>query len=131
MSNSNNRILIIDNDEGIVAALSARLEAMGYTCITAGTGAQGLASFQEQNINLVITDLNMPAGDGIVLAQRLRETSEVPIIVVTGFREVYHEQLRFISNLTVLEKPFDSNVLLELVETELVLSGCELPAANS
>ena len=127
MSESAPRILIIDNDEGLVAAITARLESMGYQCVTAGTGAQGIAAFREQDIDLVITDLNMPAGDGIVLAMTLRETSDVPIIIVTGFHDEYRRELRSIPNVTLMEKPFDSDQLIDLVEADLVMSGCELP----
>lgn len=121
MSESSPRILIIDNDEGVVAAITARLESMGYQCVTASTGAQGIAAFRDQDINLVITDLNMPAGDGVVLTRTLRETSDVPIIIVTGFHDEYRSDLSSIPSVILLEKPFDSNDLIDIVETELAL----------
>lgn len=127
MSDSEATILIIDNDEGMVAAICTRLESMGYRCVTAGTGAQGIAAFREQPIDLVISDLNMPAGDGITLAETLRENSDVPIIIVTGFHKEYRRELRSISDITLVQKPFDSNQLVDLVEVELVMKGCELP----
>ena len=120
-------ILIIDNDEGVVGALRARLESMGYACVTAGTGGQGLAAFDERSIDLVITDLNMPAGDGVTFAQEVRRTSDVPIIVVTGFREDYRSSMHGIENLTVLDKPFETGALLELVEAELAMRGVSPP----
>lgn len=120
-------ILIIDNDEGMVAAVSTRLESLGYRCVTASTGAQGIAAFCEHKIDLVISDLNMPAGDGITLARTLRATSEVPIIIVTGFRDDYRRELRAIPDVTLMEKPFDSNRLVDLIETDLVMNGKDLP----
>jgi DNA-binding response OmpR family regulator len=120
-------ILIIDNDEGMVAAIAERFGHLGYRCITAGTGAQGLALFFETHVDLIISDLNMPAGDGVVLAKSLRRRSLVPIIIVTGFHPEYRRELRGIANLTLMEKPFDSNNLIDLVESELILSGCTLP----
>lgn len=123
MSESSPRILIIDNDEGVVAAITARLENMGYQCVAAGTGAQGIAAFRDRDIDLVITDLNMPAGDGVVLAGTLRKTSDVPIVIVTGFHDEYRSELRSIPGVTLLEKPFDSNDLIDIVETELALQG--------
>lgn len=120
-------ILIIDNDEGLLAAIATRLGSMGYHCITAVSGAQGLACFKSQPVDLIISDLNMPAGDGVTLAQSIRETSEVPIIIITGFRDEYRRSLRSISNITLMEKPFDSDQLLDLVEAELVMSGSKLP----
>ena len=119
-------ILIIDNDEGMVAAICARLESMGYRCVTAGTGAQGIAAFREQSIDLVITDLNMPAGDGITLAQTLRESSDVPIIIITGFHKEYRRELRSISNIKLVQKPFDSNQFVDLVERVRELRECRV-----
>jgi DNA-binding response OmpR family regulator len=127
MPNTPANILIIDNDEGLLAAISTRLESMGYRCITAVSGAQGLACFREQPIDLIISDLNMPAGDGVTLAQTIRETSEIPIIIITGFRDEYRRSLRSITNITLMEKPFDSDHLLDLVEAELVMAGSKLP----
>ena len=127
MPESTPTILIIDNDDGLVAAITTRLEACGYQCVKASTGAQGIRLFQEECIDLVITDLNMPVGNGIALAKTLRASSDVPIIVVTGYRGHFARELRSIPNVTVLEKPFDSNELLDLVETDLALTGRNLP----
>lgn len=128
MSDPAPTILIIDNDEGVVAAVEARLESLGYRCLTATTGAQGLASFRENDVDLVITDLNMPAGDGIELTQSLRAASDVPIIIVTGFHDDYRRELRSIPNVTMLQKPFASSQLVDLVEADLVLAGREIPS---
>ena len=104
---------------------------MGYRCDTAGTGAQGIAAFRDQDINLVITDLNMPAGDGITLTRTLRETSDVPIIIVTGFHDEFRRDLRSLPNITLLRKPFDSNQLIDLIEADLVMAGSSLPVMQS
>lgn len=122
-------ILIIDNDDGLVTALSTRLGHLGYECVTASTGAQGLAAFSARPFDLVITDLNMPSGDGVALTTTIRRTSDVPIVIVTGFHADYRRDVRAIENICVVEKPFDSARLIELVEAELVLAGCELPEA--
>lgn len=113
-------ILIIDNDDGLVSVIEARLESCGYTCITAKSGAQGIAAFREQAIDLVITDINMPAGNGVTLINALRHTSTVPVIVVTGFRDQFRHELRAFRDVTVIEKPFDGNDLIDLVDSILV-----------
>lgn len=115
-------ILVIDNDEGVIAALSTRLESMGYVCKTAQTGAQGLDAF-DSDVDLVVTDLNMPTLDGIGLVTKIRKQSDVPIIVMTGFRKEYARTLRRVANVTVLEKPFNLNNFLELIEMDIFLSG--------
>ena len=120
-------ILLIDNDEGVLAAMRTRLESLGYACETATSGAQGISLFQAGGVDLVITDLNMPAGDGVALAQSIRAIAETPIIVVTGFHREYARDLRTIQNLSILQKPFRTDELVELVEAELVMAGAPLP----
>jgi DNA-binding NtrC family response regulator len=127
MTDPHPTILIIDNDEGMVAALAARLGACGYRCVTAGSGAQGIAAFHAHEVDLVITDLNMPAGDGVALARSVRRLSQVPIIIVTGYRDNFRRELRSIRNVTLVEKPFESNQFIDLVDTALVLKGRPLP----
>jgi len=115
-------ILLIDNDPDFVETLRARLEAEGYRCVTACSGAQGLARFEDDPPDLVISDLNMPAGDGIDLVKQIRKRSKAPVIIVTGFRDEYRRDLRKIRNVTILRKPFQKDALLSLVEAELTLS---------
>lgn len=113
-------ILIVDNDDGLTSALSKRLTAHGYRCITACSGAQAASLFQTQDVHLVITDLNMPAGDGVTLATDLRRKSRVPIIFVTGFRDAFRRVMRSVRDVTILQKPFDPDTLLSLVEASLL-----------
>jgi len=124
-------ILLIDNDPDLIDALSARLSSEGYHCVTAATGAQGLVRFNDSDIDLVITDLNMPGGDGISLLNRLREESDVPVIVITGFRDDFRRELRDIENVTTLRKPFETLSLLSLIEAELTLSAESAPSQQN
>jgi DNA-binding response OmpR family regulator len=113
------RILIIDNDEDLARAIATRLRHLGYSCMTAASGAQGLSIFQANDVNLVITDLNMPHGDGIQVLETIRRSSDVPAIVITGFNSEYRDQLRRIRGVTRVVKPFESEALVDLVELEL------------
>lgn len=116
-----NVILVVDDDEDITRMITRFLGTRGHTCVTAHTGAQGAVEFDPECTSLIITDLNMPAGDGIALISRIRRQSNVPIIVVTAFNREYSAQLRTQKGITVLRKPFDSYALLDLVELELGL----------
>ena len=113
------RILVIDNDEGLAQAVATRLKSQGYRCITARNGEEGLSEFALGQIELVITDLNMPVLNGVELIGRIRSSSPVPIIVITGFFGPYKRELHGFPNVSVLQKPFESQVLLDLVQTEL------------
>ena len=122
MSTTPPRILIIDNDEGMVEALSIRLESEGYACLTAQSGSQGLALFSEVEFDAVIPDLNMPSGDGVLVTEKIRKVSNVPVVVITGFEASYADQLADIENVTLLQKPFDMITLLDELDIAITLS---------
>ena len=115
-------LLLVDNDEDYLTAIAVRLAACGYECRTAHSGAQGFVTFDAENVDLVITDLNMPGGDGVHLVERIRTQSPVPIIVATGFRDDFGPQLRGIPGISIIAKPFDPDELITVIESLLALS---------
>ena len=117
------RILIVDNDESILQALAIRLEDQGYECVHAHSGSEALTCFKEQAIHLVITDLNMPGCDGIALAESLRESSGVPIIIMTAFPTTYEGSWDHLQGVMALTKPFAWNTMMHLVDNELRVSN--------
>ena len=119
-------VLLVDNDEGFLEAISTRLEYAGFRCLSARSGAQGVSLFHEYDPDAVITDLNMPSGDGVSLAKTIRSQGNTPIIVVTGFEDAYQNELFEILDLEVLNKPFEFEVLMELLETEIGMASTEL-----
>ncbi len=120
-------ILIADDDSSVTTALSVRLGAEGHRCITARTGAEALACFDGESPDLVICDLHMPDGDGATLAECIRKTSSVPIILISGVREEFRRRLRRIPDVSFLRKPFLTNEVLELVDAALVSSPSAEP----
>jgi len=78
-----NVILIVDDDPAIRESISKELRAAGYTTLAAADGAEGLAAFQAQVPDVVLTDLAMPRSDGFELIAAIRATSRVPIIVLS------------------------------------------------
>ncbi|MGD9688933.1 MAG: response regulator [Phycisphaerales bacterium] len=125
--NSTRHILLVDNDPSVLAALQARIAALGYRCTTARSGGQALATFAKDPPELVISDLHMPQGDGATLAEAIRRTSDVPIILISGFKDAFRRQLRQIPDVSFLHKPFETAALLELIQASL--AGC--PASRS
>lgn len=112
-------ILIVDNDASVVEALTARLGGMGYRCASACSGAQAIARFQADVVDLVISDLNMPQGDGESLAQNLRRISDVPLVIISGFKDADRRTLVGMPDVWFLSKPFESAELVGLVEKVL------------
>jgi two-component system response regulator HydG len=83
------RVLVVDDEPSIRAALKQLLEARGYAVDQAVDGIAALERIAELPPDVVITDLSMPRMDGMQLLERLREgESELPVIVVTSVDEV-------------------------------------------
>ena len=68
----NFRVLIVDDEERIRNFLSSKLNASGYTTITAHNGKEGLEQVQAQEPDLIVLDIIMPKMDGIKMLQELR-----------------------------------------------------------
>jgi len=77
-------ILVIDDDATLLGLLVEHLSRAGYRVITAASGGTGLQTFYDHNPDLVILDVMMPGMDGWTVGERLREVSNVPIIMLTA-----------------------------------------------
>ena len=77
------RVLVIDDEPQIRRFLDISLRAQGYQVFTAETGEAGLLALATQGADLVILDLGLPDIDGHEVLKRLREWSEVPVILLT------------------------------------------------
>ena len=81
------KILVIEDEKTIQNLVKAYLENEGYRVLTADTGTAGLDVFQRENPDLIVLDLNLPYMDGLELAYRLRQTSDVYILMLTARAE--------------------------------------------
>jgi DNA-binding NtrC family response regulator len=80
------RLLLADDDPLIVGSLGEVLRREGYEVLTAGTGLEALKTLRDEEIDLVITDINMPEMDGIHLLREVRSRSpETMVILITGY----------------------------------------------
>ena len=80
-------ILICDDEKDIVAALKIYLEAEGYSTFAALNGREALDVLRREKIHLVLLDVMMPEMDGISALAKLREESNVPVILLTAKSE--------------------------------------------
>lgn len=77
-------ILVIDDDYKLVEMVTAMLSANHYAVHAAYDGQEGLRKLYEHRPDLIILDINMPLMDGWVVCQRVREISNVPILMLTA-----------------------------------------------
>ena len=89
MATKTDKILLVDDEEGIRKILGLSLEDMGYTVETAANGAEALERYESFRPDIVLTDIKMPVMDGIELLQKLkRENPDTEVIMITGHGEL-------------------------------------------
>jgi len=81
-------VLVVDDQKRPRDLLSAELEEVGFTVITAEDGEEGWQRFCQAGVSVVVTDMSMPRCDGIELLRRIRSRSDVPVIVFSGHGSV-------------------------------------------
>jgi two-component system response regulator ResD len=78
------KILVIEDEEGIIHLLNLYLRDAGYTVVVAKDGADGLALHAREQPDLVILDIMLPALDGFEVCRRIRSWSRTPILMLTA-----------------------------------------------
>ncbi|HIQ69448.1 MAG TPA: response regulator transcription factor [Candidatus Avoscillospira stercorigallinarum] len=114
------RILICDDDRDIVAALKIYLSGGEYQLYAAYTGKEALDIVQREDIQLILMDIMMPELDGIAATAKIREVSNVPIILLTAKSETSDKILGLnIGADDYITKPFDPMEVLARVRSQL------------
>lgn len=114
------KILLVDDEEDIQETNKYTLEEIGYQCITASNGMEGLTKALSEKPDLVLLDMMMPVMTGIDVLKSIREKHSVksmPVIMLTAVSDLNH--VKTILSLGVNDyvvKPFDSDVLVEKVK---------------
>ncbi len=80
----NAAVLVIDDDRTLVQLVSNALEKDGYHALAAYDGPEGLRQMYQSQPDLIILDINMPTMDGWTVCQRMREVSNIPILMLTA-----------------------------------------------
>jgi len=113
------RILIIEDDRKIALALALRLQAAGYEASIAYDALTGVNNAVQLRPDLILLDISMPAGDGFVVAGRVREllSSATPIIFLTAHSQGDARQKAMdLGACGFFEKPFDAEELLAAID---------------
>lgn len=112
------RVLVVEDDAEIAAALEVRLKAAGYAVTLAADAAGGLSAAVRSRPDLVLLDITLPAGDGFTLAERIRQVlpDPTPVIFITASREAAsRRRAEALGAAAFLEKPYEPAELLEAV----------------
>jgi DNA-binding response OmpR family regulator len=110
-------IMVVDDDPYILKFITANLEARGFRVFKAVDGQQALEVFAQNPIDLVLLDIMMPKIDGYEVCRRIRDSSQVPIIMLSGLDGPQDKVACLDSGADdYLTKPFSLRVLLARIE---------------
>ena len=85
--NSKLNVLVCDDEKDIANAISIFLRSEGYNVLTASNGKEALELIEKEDIHLVLLDIMMPVMDGVTALSKIREISNVPVIMLTAKSE--------------------------------------------
>ncbi|ARF16075.1 DNA-binding response regulator [Sporosarcina sp. P3] len=119
-------ILLVDDEQRMLDLLELFLSPHGYRCLQATDGQQALELFQKEDIHLVLLDVMMPGMDGWEVCRRLRELSNVPVILLTA-RSDKSDVVKGLDQGAddYITKPFDERELTARVRVALRRTGDE------
>ena len=111
------KILIVDDEPGIVQVLKTLLEIYGHQVLTASGGFEAFDTIKKnQDIAFIISDMRMDKGNGLQLLESLNtEGFRIPFLFVTGFADVTKSEAMRKGALGIMNKPFDIDKLIETV----------------
>ena len=113
-------ILIVEDEKEIREGVSEYLSEVGYNVISAEDGMQAIELFKNSKIDLVILDIMLPKANGFVVLNKIRQESNVPVIMLTAMSDDYTQIMSFDEKADdYITKPFSIIVLHKRIEALL------------
>ena len=124
-------IALVDDDRNILTSVSMALEAEGFNVRTYTDGEDALRGLTRQPVDLAVLDIKMPRLDGMELLQKLRKSTQMPVIFLTSKDDEVDEVLGLRMGADdYITKPFSQRLLIERIRTLLrrvdVVGGQEI-----
>lgn len=112
------KILLIEDDTGIITPLSLYIEQSGYNIITCENGNDAMELFVQEKPTLVVLDINLPGKNGIEICKEIRSISETPIIILSA-RESEDDKVMLLELGAddYVSKPFSPRELMARIAT--------------
>jgi len=113
-------IALVDDDRNILASVSMTLEAEGFAVRTYTDGAEALRALMQSPVDLAVLDIKMPRMDGMELLEKLRKSSDLPVIFLTSKDDEVDELMGLRMGADdYIKKPFSQRLLIERIRTLL------------
>ena len=114
------KICLIDDDQNILASLSLALKSEKFDVETYSDGISGLEALKKDNFDIAILDIKMPRLDGLEVLQKLRNSSDIPVIFLTSKDDEIDQLLGLKMGADdYITKPFSQKLLIERVKVIL------------
>ena len=114
------KICLIDDDQNILASLSLALKSEKFDVETYSDGITGLEALKDNNFDIAILDIKMPRLDGLEVLQKLRNSSDIPVIFLTSKDDEIDQLLGLKMGADdYITKPFSQKLLIERVKVIL------------
>jgi DNA-binding response OmpR family regulator len=119
-ANNRFRILVVEDDAAILKLLAIQIRMANFDCYTANTGTDGWTQCKQIDPHLVLTDINMPGMSGHELVEKIRETSAIPILMMTAAGDDDSQMRGFkVGADDYIPKPFNPKLLMARVIANL------------
>ncbi|AYC28476.1 response regulator transcription factor [Paenisporosarcina cavernae] len=124
-------ILLVDDDQALLVFVQKQLESAGYIVRVASNGAAALSVLGKESFDLAIVDVMMPYVDGFELVRKIRETTSMPIILLTAKAALEDKEKGFrLGTDDYVVKPFEIKELLFRIQALLRRAGLEHAEAS-
>jgi DNA-binding response OmpR family regulator len=128
MANQKSKVLVVDDDPGMIEFARDALTAEGFEVISANNGEQGLRLLKQEPVDLVIMDILMPVKDGLETMMELRKGQKAPKVIAMSGGGAFHlaGALSWAEKMgarRTLRKPFTPDELVAAVRRTLGETG--------
>jgi len=111
-------ILLVDDEEGYRELIARVLTKAGYEVLQAGDGIEALSLLENSKVDLVISDILMPALNGYALVARLRaKWPTMPVILTTGFLPAAKTMMN--GSVDFIPKPINADTLIDMIHRRI------------
>lgn len=129
MTTVETKILVVDDDPAIAEMLTIVLQGEGFRTVVVGDGVEAVKAAEEHNPDLILLDVMLPGMNGIDVCKAIRETSTVPIVMLTARTDTVDVVLGLESGADdYVHKPFKPKELVARVRARLRRTPEEAPA---
>jgi len=123
-------ILVVDDEPDLRELIAKALELKGFKTLMAENGTRAYQVLQTQAVDMVISDIRMPGGDGVAFLRKAKQLDEeLPFILITGFADINSQEAHHAGAVALICKPFNLNDLVGVIQKAFETTGHRAPSA--